>query len=70
MAEHLAARGTCIAVMLRMHPEPKSKKKRLPLPNSTMMHVPAWLRRGGNGQLPMNEMRISSGPISSPIPGK
>jgi hypothetical protein len=32
--------GTAIAMMLRMHPEPKSKN-RLPLPSSTMMQVPA-----------------------------
>lgn len=44
---------------------PNSKKKRLPLPNSTMMHVPAWSRRGGKGQLPTNEIRISSGPMVS-----
>jgi len=28
--------GTAIAMMLRMHPEPKSKKNRLPLPSSTI----------------------------------
>ena len=40
----------------------------LPLPNWTMMQVPAWSRRGGQGQLPTNETRISSGPMSS-VPG-
>ena len=54
-----------MAMMLRMHPDPKSKKKRLPLPSSTMMHVPAWDLVTGIGVLPMNEMRISSGFSSS-----
>ncbi len=61
--------GTAIAMMLRTHPEPKSKKKRLPFPSSTMMQVPACERVTGIGVLPMNEIRISSGPISS-WPGK
>ena len=61
--------GTCIAAMFFKQPGPKSKKKRSPLPSSTMMQVPAWLRRGGKGQLPTNEMRISSLPIFS-APGK
>ncbi len=54
--------GTPMAKMFFTHPEPKSKKKRSPLPSSTMMQVPACSRRGGNGQLPTNEIRISSGP--------
>src|SRR5208337_891415 len=57
--------GNCRATMLRMQPEPKSKKKRLPLPSSTMMQVPAWSRRGGHGALPTKEIRISSSPSSS-----
>ena len=61
--------GTCRATMLRMQPEPKSKKKRFPLPSSTMMQVPAaWSRRGGHGALPTKEIRISSSPSSS-VPG-
>jgi hypothetical protein len=55
--------------MFLTQPGPKSKKKRSPLPSSTMMHVPAWSRRGGKGQLPTNEMRISSFPKGS-LPGK
>ena len=47
-------------------PEPRSKKNRSPLPSSTIMLVPAWSRRGGKGQLPMKEIRISSGPSFSP----
>ena len=54
-------------MMLRMHPEPKSKKKRLPFPSSTMMHVPAWLRVVGIGTLPRKEMRISLAPSSSDV---
>ncbi len=57
--------GTAIAMMLRMQPEPKSKKNRLPLPSSTMMQVPACARVTGIGVLPMKEIRISSGPICS-----
>ena len=45
----------------------KSKKKRLPLPSSTMMQVAAWFRRGGNGQLPTKVIRISSLPSSSDV---
>ena len=41
--------GTAIAMMLRMQPEPKSKKNRLPLPSSTMMQVPAWSPRRDRG---------------------
>ena len=47
-------------------PGPKSKKKRLPLPSSTMMQVPACFLRGGNGLLPTNEIRISSLPAPRP----
>ena len=61
--------GTPMARMFLTQPGPKSKKKRSPLPSSTMMHVPAWSRRGGKGQLPTNEIRISSGPRVS-LPGK
>ena len=57
--------GTAIAMMLRMQPEPKSKKNRFPLPSSTMMQVPAWDFVTGIGVLPMKEIRISSGPSSS-----
>ena len=59
--------GTCIARMLRRQPGPKSKKKRLPLPSSTMMQVAAWFLRGGNGQLPTKVIRISSLPSSSDV---
>ena len=59
--------GTCMAMMLRRHPGPKSKKKRFPLPSSTMMQVAAWLSRGGNGELPTNVIRISSGPRVSAV---
>ncbi|MMZ71654.1 hypothetical protein D1872_351570 [compost metagenome] len=58
-----------MAKMLRTQPEPKSKKKRLPLPSSTIMQVPAWLLVGGMGVLPRKEMRISCLPSSS-VPGK
>jgi hypothetical protein len=34
-----------------------------------MIAVPAWARVGGTGELPINEMRISSEPSSS-MPGK
>ncbi len=34
--------GTCIATMFLRQPGPKSKKKRSPLPSSTMMQVPDW----------------------------
>ena len=61
--------GTCIATKLRCAPIPKSKKKRLPFPSSTIMQVPACDRVGGTGVLPINEIRISSGPNSS-MPGK
>ena len=57
--------GTAIAMMLRMQPEPKSKKNRLPFPSSTMMQVPACARVTGIGVLPMKDIRISSGPICS-----
>jgi len=33
--------GTCMPTMFRWQPEPKSKNKLLPLPHSTVMHVPA-----------------------------
>jgi hypothetical protein len=61
----IAATGTWLAMMLRRHPGPKSKKKILPLPSSTMTQGPAWENRGGKGWLPMKMMRISSGPRSS-----
>ena len=57
--------GTAMAMMLRMQPEPKSKKNFLPLPSSTMMQVPACDLVTGSGVLPMKEIRISSGPICS-----
>ena len=57
------------ATILRRQPGPRSKKKRFPLPSSTMIAVPACARVGGTGELPINEMRISSAPSSS-IPGK
>lgn len=63
----IICKGTCMAMMLRRQPGPKSKKNRLPLPSSTMMQVAAWLARGGNGQVPTNDMRISSEPSSSAV---
>ena len=61
--------GTCRATILRRQPGPRSKKKRLSLPSSTMIAVPACARVGGTGELPTNEILISSEPRSS-IPGK
>ena len=61
----ISGTGTWLAMMLRRQPGPKSKKNRLLLPSSTMMQVPAWVIRGGQGLLPMKMMRISSGPSGS-----
>ena len=61
----ISGTGTWLAMMFRRQPGPKSKKNRFPLPNSTMMQVPACVSRGGQGWLPMKMMRISSGPSGS-----
>jgi hypothetical protein len=55
--------------MFFTEPFPKSKKNESPLPNSTIIAVPACLIRGGHGAEPTNEIRISSGPSSS-VPGR
>ena len=51
--------GICIARAFLTLPLPMSKKKRRgwawPLPHSTRMQVPAWLRVGGQGVLPCPE---------------
>src|SRR5208282_5880788 len=58
-----AGRGTCIPTMLRRRPT-RSRRKQPTLPHSTIMDVPAWLKRGATGAA-HELIRISSAPSSS-----